>query len=471
MLKEGCIIKGAFFSEPVKVEKVVDLGDYIHIIGSTTNSKSSINRVLKREELSSLEVIEPTIDFSANPQNTFFVIEAMRFKFASLFDPLLAMSVSKVDPLPFQIEAVYDYVLKQPHIRFLIADDPGAGKTIMAGLILKELKLRRLANRILIVVPGHLKEQWRRELKEKFDEKFLVLDRNTFNAHYGENPWEKNDQVITSIDFAKQEEILASLSSVQWDLTIVDEAHKMAAYKYGDKIDKTQRYKLGEVLSKTSNHLIFLTATPHKGDPENFRLFLDLLMPGFFATNEMVEESLRNKDNPLFIRRLKEDLRDFEGKPIFTRRFPITIKFRLSEDEKRLYNELSRYVTEQYNEALQFDKKRNIAFALMILQRRMASSTYALLKSLERRKEKLEKILKGDEKPKEVFSYIDYEELEDIEESERWKKEAEWESITLAKDQKELKREIENHRKTHRNGKKCYRQRGRSKTQRIKKGY
>ncbi|MGC9018066.1 MAG: hypothetical protein ACP5JQ_07840, partial [Caldimicrobium sp.] len=95
MLKEGCIIKGAFFSEPVKVEKVVDLGDYIHIIGSTTNSKSSINRVLKREELSSLEVIEPTIDFSANPQNTFFVIEAMRFKFASLFDPLLAMNVSK----------------------------------------------------------------------------------------------------------------------------------------------------------------------------------------------------------------------------------------------------------------------------------------------------------------------------------------------------------------------------------------
>ncbi|MGC9109629.1 MAG: helicase-related protein [Caldimicrobium sp.] len=442
MLKEGCIIKGPFFPEPVKVEKVVDLGDYIHIIGSTTKSKSSINRVLKREELSSLEVIEPTIDFSANPQNTFFVIEAMRFKFASLFDPLLAMSVSKVDPLPFQIEAVYGYVLKQPHIRFLIADDPGAGKTIMAGLILKELKLRRLANRILIVVPGHLKDQWRRELKEKFDEKFVVLDRNTFNAHYGENPWEKNDQVITSIDFAKQEEILASLSSVQWDLTIVDEAHKMAAYRYGDKIDKTQRYKLGEVLSRTSNHLLFLTATPHKGDPENFRLFLDLLMPGFFATNEMVEESLRNKDNPLFIRRLKEDLRDFEGKPIFTRRFPITIKFRLSEDEKRLYNELSRYVTEQYNEALQFDKKRNIAFALMILQRRMASSTYALLKSLERRKEKLEKILKGDEKPKEVFSYIDYEELEDIEESERWKREEEWESITLARDKEELKQEI-----------------------------
>ena len=322
----------------------------------------------------------------------------------------------------------------------MIADDPGAGKTIMAGLILKELKLRNLAKRILIVAPGHLKDQWRRELKEKFDEKFVVLDRNTFNAHYGENPWEKNDQVITSIDFAKQEEILASLSSVHWDLVIVDEAHKMSAYKYGTKIARTQRYKLGEVLSKTSNHLLFLTAIPHKGDPENFRLFLDLLMPGFFLSPKMVEESLKNRDNPLFIRRLKEDLKNFEGKPIFTRRFPKTIKFFLSEEEKDLYNEVSRYVIEQYNKALQLDKKRNVAFALVILQRRMASSAYALLKSLERRKARLEKILKGEEKQRDIV--IDYEEIDDLEEKERWKKEEEWESVTVAKDPEELKREI-----------------------------
>ncbi|MBC7129757.1 DEAD/DEAH box helicase, partial [Candidatus Bathyarchaeota archaeon] len=435
MIKEGSIIKGSFWREPVKIEKTEELNDFIHIVGSTIHSKEYIDQLLKKDDLSSLEIVKTAIDFTSDPHKTFFVIEATRFRYASLFDPLLAVNVSKIDPLPFQIEAVYGYVLKQPHIRFLIADDPGAGKTIMAGLIIKELKLRRLVNRILIVLPGHLKDQWRRELKEKFDETFLVLDRNTFNAQYGENPWEKNDQVITSIDFAKQDEILASLSSVHWDLTIVDEAHKMSAYKYGNKIEKTQRYKLGEVLSRTSNHLVFLTATPHKGDPENFRLFLDLLMPGFFATNEMVEESLRNKDNPLFIRRLKEDLKDFDGRPIFTRRFPITIKFRLSDNEKMLYNEVSRYVIDQYNKASQSeqsDKKRNIAFALMILQRRMASSTYALLQSLERRKDRLEKILKGDEKSKETVSLIDYEELEDIEEIERWKEEEEWESVTLA---------------------------------------
>ncbi|PMP97205.1 MAG: helicase, partial [Thermodesulfobacterium geofontis] len=180
-----------------------------------------------------------------------------------------------------------------------------------------------------------------------------------------------------------------------------------------------------------------------KGDPENFRLFLDLLMPGFFAKPEMVEESLRNKDNPLFIRRLKEDLRDFEGRPIFTRRFPKTIKFQHSEPERDLYNALSRYIVEQYNKAMEFDKRRNIAFALMILQRRMASSVYALLESLKRRKERLEKILRGEENQKKIiFSYEDIEDFEDLEEVERWKKEEEWESLTLAQDKEELKKEI-----------------------------
>ncbi len=440
-IKEGSIIKGPYWKEPIKVEKIEDRGEYIHIIGSTINTRQHINRLIRKEELSTLKVVEHVIDFSSDPENTFLVIEATRYKYASLFDPLLAMNVSKIDPLPFQIEAVYGYVLKQPRIRFLIADDPGAGKTIMAGLILKELKLRGIVRRTLIVVPGHLKDQWRRELKEKFDEKFTVVDRATFEAHYGENPWEINDQVITSIDFAKQDDILKSLASVEWDLVIVDEAHKMSAYRYGNKIEKTQRYKLGEVLSKNSNHLLFLTATPHSGDPERFRLFLDLLVPGFFASQEMIQESLRNRDNPLFIRRLKEDLRDFNGKPIFTRRFPITIKFRLSNLERELYYAVSSYVINQFNKALMLDKKRNIAFALMILQRRMASSTYALLKSLIRRKDRLEKILKGEERPEEIKS-IDLEEIEDLEESERWKREEKWELITLAKDPLELEREI-----------------------------
>jgi len=444
MIQENFIIKGPFWKEPVIIKKIEESGDYIHIIGSTTESNEHIDQFIKKDDFQRITIEEPLIDFTSDGEEVFLVTEAERYKFASDFDPLLGVHVSKIDPLPFQIEAVYGYILKLPKIRFLIADDPGAGKTIMAGLILKELKLRGIANRILIVVPGHLKEQWIRELKEKFGEKFFHIDRNSFNSRYGENPWRMNNQVITSIDFAKQEEIIESLSSVHWDLVIVDEAHKMSANKYGEKTQKTQRYKLGEVLSKNSNHLIFLTATPHKGDSENFRLFLDLLIPGFFSSPEMLEESLKNKDNPLFIRRLKEDLKDFEGRPIFTRRFPKTVKFFISDKEVILYNEVSRYVIEQYNKAIQSDKKRNIAFALMILQRRMASSIYALLRSLERRKEKLEKILKGEEKEEEQEKiFFDYDEIEDLEERERWSKEENWETITIARDSEELRIEIE----------------------------
>ncbi len=441
MIKEGMVIEGPFWPEPVEVKKVDEFGDRIHIIGATIYSNTHIDQLISRAELKKLKTREFVLDFSAPGSETFLSLEAERYKFASLFDPLLAMNTSKIDPLPFQIEAVYGYVLKLPRIRFLIADDPGAGKTIMAGLIIKELKLRGIVNRILIVVPGHLKDQWRRELKEKFQEHFTVIDRGLLDAHYAENVWRRENQVITSIDFAKREEILPSLSNVNWDLVIVDEAHKMAAYRYGDKLSKTARYKLGEVLSGTTDHLLFLTATPHKGDPENFRLFLDLLVRGFFATEKLIDESLKNRDNPLFIRRLKEDLKDFEGKPIFTNRYPKTIKFRLSELEKRLYNELSRYVISQYNRALQTDKRRNVAFALLILQRRMASSTYALLKSLERRKDRLERLLKRPGLTKED-SFIDIEEFEDYEEDKRWEQEKIWETLSIAENREELEKEI-----------------------------
>jgi SNF2 family DNA or RNA helicase len=447
-IKRGAIIEGPFWSDPIEVIEVEELEtnqENFKIKIGYKNTRTSIfdTQILDKEDLKKIEIKVSELDFSTKASDVFLAIESIRLKYASLFDPFLALNTSKIDPLPFQIEAVYGYVLKLPRIRFLIADDPGAGKTIMTGLILKELKLRGLAKRILIVVPGHLKDQWIREMKEKFQETFIEINRNLMNSLYGENPWAVKNQVITSMDFAKQEDILPSLSSTHWDLVIVDEAHKMAAYRYSDKTSKTDRYKLGEILSKISTHLLFLTATPHKGDQENFRLFLDLLVPGFFAKDEFIQESINNKDNPLFIRRLKEDLRDLEGKPIFTNRYPKTIKFRLSDKEKKLYNELSEYVISQYSRALQKDKKRNIAFALLILQRRMASSTYALLKSLERRKQRLEELFKKSEleKEKSYFSF-DIEELEEYNEWERWEKEKEWETLSLAETKEELYQEI-----------------------------
>ncbi len=449
-LKEGMLVETALFPEQLKVKLFKQLEDGKFLLeGVLTKSNQFVERIITADDLQKITIIDTTLDFSTKASETLLAIEAIRFRNAYLFDPLLAMNASKVDPLPFQIEAVYGFVLKQlPKIRFMIADDPGAGKTIMAGLILKELKLRGLVKRTLIVVPGHLKDQWQREMKDKFKESFSIVDRNILKSLYGENPWTKENQVITSIDFAKQETIRPLIESTTWDLVIVDEAHKMSAYLYGDKTKKTERYKLGEILSQCTRHLLFLTATPHKGDPENFRLLLDLLLPGMFATSEQINESINNRDNPLFIRRLKEDLRDFEGKPIFTGRFPKTIRFSLSDNEKRLYNELSKYVEFQYKKIdTRPNKKRNVTFAIVILQRRMASSIYALLKSLERRKERLNELLKySDTLPEEQnLLYTDLETLEEIddyEENQKTEIENKWETLTTSRNKHELENEI-----------------------------
>ncbi len=444
-LKPGDIIRGPFWREPVEIKLIEQSGKYVQIVGSTTLSGTHIDQMIPLTELGKITSSGTTPCFTEEPWKIFLSLEAKRYQFASMYDPLLAMNTSKVDPLPHQIEAVYDRILKLPRIRFLIADDPGAGKTIMAGLIIKELKLRHQVKKILIVAPGHLKDQWRRELKERFEEKFMVVDRGLLDSLYGENVWQRENQVITSIDFAKREDILPSITATRFDLIVVDEAHKMSASRYGDKLDKTDRYQLGEALSRITEHLLFLTATPHRGDPENFRLFLDLLEPGFFATTEMVKESIKNKDNPLFIRRVKEDLTDFEGKPLFLPRYVKTISFNLGiPKEKLLYNKLSEYVNTQYNKALSKDKKRNVAFALVILQRRLASSTYALLMSLGRRKKRLEDLLKGkpENQPNINGNAFDFTTVEDMDENERWKEEEIWETLSVAENREELEKEI-----------------------------
>ncbi len=444
-LSKGVVINGPKWPESIEVKAVENLRDCIRIIGVTTSTGKHVDQVIPLNELNSISIRKIENDFRADPWKVFLSLETKRYRFAAMYDPLLAVNVSKVDPLPHQIEAVYGYVLKLSRIRFLIADDPGAGKTIMAGLIIKELKLRNLVKRILIVVPGHLIDQWRRELKDRFEEPFKVLNRGIMNETYGENVWDAYDQIITSMDFAKKDDISRSLSSTKFDLIVVDEAHKMSAYKYGSKTQKTARYRLGETLSKIAEpHLLFLTATPHSGDPENFRLFIDLLEPGFFSTSEMLEESIRNKDNPLFIRRIKEDLTDFNGKPLFLPRNVATVNFKLSDEEKDLYNDVSRYVKEEYNKATKYEKNRNVTFALIILQRRMASSIYALMKSLERRKQRLEDMLKTVRNSREgqIEDLTDPDEIEELSEEERWKIEEKWETLSLASNPTEMQEEI-----------------------------
>ena len=452
-LKKGIVIKSKKWMEPMFVEDVVYGDGYIEIKGRFLRSGRYNEQILFQEDLGSIEFVSMNT-FNDDPQKVFLALESKRFKYAAEYDPLLAMNVSKIAPLPHQIDAVYGRILKLPRIRFLIADDPGAGKTIMAGLVIKELELRGLAKRILIVVPGHLKDQWKRELHEKFREDFELVDRNTIRSNYSVNVWEKYNKIITSMDFAKRDEIRESLQSSNFDLVIVDEAHKMSAYRYGNKTKETARYKLGKVLSEVTTHLLFLTATPHRGDPENFRLFLDLLEPGFFANTKIIKEANMKGENPLFIRRTKEELVDFNGKPLFPPRHVKTKVYRWQKEspyEMELYNELSLYVRKQYDLAQRrmrrkSQKKRNLTFALIILQRRLASSTYAALKSLERRKRRLNDLLEKRETLQEMNIFLsdeELEELEDLSEEERWRIEENMESISAAQNPTEIRQEIE----------------------------
>ena len=213
-----------------------------------------------------------------------------------------------MDPLPHQLEAVYEHLLKLPSVRFLLADDAGAGKTIMAGLLVRELKLRGLAERVLVVCPSNLTFQWQRELKEKFDERFLVLKGGDIRDQFGANQWLDQKQVITSLDLAKREDILPGRRQVHWDLVIVDEAHRMSSR---DETHKSQRYRLGEILRDSADNILLLTATPHKGDPQNFTVFLQLLDKDAYVDVQSIREAMERSRAPFYLRRTKEALVHF----------------------------------------------------------------------------------------------------------------------------------------------------------------
>ncbi|GAF94681.1 unnamed protein product, partial [marine sediment metagenome] len=299
------------------------------------------------------------------------------------YDPFFALSVARIDPLPHQLEAIYEYFVKLPRIRFLLADDPGAGKTIMAGLLVKELKARGLVKRILIVSPAKLCFQWQREMQDKFREPFDIIRGDILRASYGQNPWQERDQVITSISWVSRiEDAHESLMRSRWDLVIVDEAHQMSAYSSSKK---TLAYKLGEQLSQMTDHYLLMTATPHKGDPQNFTLFLSLLDRDVYGDVRSLEEAMRRNSAPFYLRRTKEALVSFPDpdtgvvKKLFTEREVLTAAFDLDGDEYEFYDALTRYVEDQSIRAASDENQargRALGFTMAMLQRRFASSIY-----------------------------------------------------------------------------------------------
>ncbi len=356
------------------------------------------NQILYRSDEANLEVFDSgrTWGFKGDGLHFRLASEAQRINLAYLFDPLLAVHTSVIDPLPHQITAVYEEMLPRQPLRFLLADDPGAGKTVMSGLLIKELITRGDLNRCLIVSPGSLAEQWQDELITKFQLKFDILTNDKVDAAISGNYFAENNYVIARLDkLSRSPELQAMLTSTElsWDLVIVDEAHKMSATYYGDEPKYTKRFRLGELLSGITRNLLLLTATPHSGKDQDFQLFLSLLDPDRFVGKNRDGVS-RIDASDLMRRAIKEQLLKFDGTPLFPERIAHTVTYELSEMEAELYKEVTEYVRTEFNraEALSNNKRAGtVGFALTILQRRLASSPEAIFQSLRRRRERLEK--------------------------------------------------------------------------------
>ncbi len=353
-------------------------------------------RVLTRADEARLEVARAVrpFSFSADAEDFRLAAEARRIRLAHLFDPYLALTSSPIEALPHQITAVYGEMLPRQPLRFLLADDPGAGKTIMAGLFIKELMLRGDLKRCLIVAPGSLVEQWEDELREKFDLRFHIVSREMIESSYQGNPFREHDKLILRLDMASRSEEMQALieAAPDFDLVIVDEAHRMSASYFGNEVKRTKRFLFGLKLGQNARHLLLMTATPHNGKEDEFQLFLSLLDHDRFEGRPR-EGARAARPADLMRRMIKEELYWFDGRPLFPERRAYTVSYKLSDAEAQLYSGVTDYVREEMNRADNAGEGRarnNVGFALMSLQRRLASSPRAIWMSLKRRRERLQ---------------------------------------------------------------------------------
>ena len=454
-IREGQILTGPLFNEPMQVETVRSIGPGTWLAGLVGQQSERFRRVtLTAGDVSNLTIADSTLSYDGDGRLLRLGLQAYSLGIAYEFDPYFGLSISRVDPLPHQLEAVYEHLLKLPSVRFLLADEAGAGKTIMAGLLVRELKLRGLIERVLVVCPANLTFQWQRELKEKFDEKFIVFKGSDIRDQFGVNQWLEQKQIVTSLDLAKRTEILPSLMQVHWDLVIVDEAHRMSAR---DQSHKSQRYRLGELLRDATSHMLLLTATPHKGDPKNFTLFLQLLDRDVYADVKSIHEAMERRRAPFYLRRTKEAMvyfpeRQKDGtwtaQPVFTKRIPRTANFTIDGAEFDLYQKITRFVKRQSRRAAargDDPRARAVGFLMSLYQRRLASSTRAMRQSLINRAKRLED---GLARAQDLARFAppdlpDPDELEEFEDAERERLERMLEAVTLAGNAEQVREEIQ----------------------------
>jgi superfamily II DNA or RNA helicase len=393
-LQPGLRFAGVIPGQNVSVIAVQPHGaDAIELTYKTAEGELG-QRVLGRDAEEKLAIAQAEArPLDAEAADFKLVAECQRIKLAGLWDPMLAVTTSDIQPLPHQLRAVYGELLPRTPLRFLVADDPGAGKTIMAGLYIKELILREDVKRCLVVAPGGLVDQWQDELYLKFGLAFEILTPQFGETVFGASAFEQHPLLIARMDqLARNESLQADLAKSEWDLVVVDEAHRMGAHYFAGKLEKTKRFQLGEMLGDVARHLLLMTATPHSGKEEDFQLFLTLLDRDRFEGK--YQSKVHTADTSGVMRRMvKEDLLTFDGKPLFPERIAETVPYELTDLEQDLYEQVTTYVREGMNRAEKLDGKRRntVGFALTVLQRRLASSPEAIYRSLERRAARLER--------------------------------------------------------------------------------
>lgn len=398
---KGALLRGVAGDSGVLVVDVKWHGSDVLEVFYTDSSGKPGNGLVYRDQEHDLEVVEASARWSFTGDGALFrlAMEALRIRLAHHFDPYLAVHTSQVIPLPHQITAVYEEMLTRQPLRYLLADDPGAGKTIMTGLFIKELIARGDLQRCMIVSPGSLVEQWQDELWRKFGLKFDILTNDQLESAPTGNWFAEKNLVICRLDkLSRNEEVQEKVRACDWDLIVCDEAHKLSATYFGGEVKYTKRYRLAQLLSGLARHFLLLTATPHNGKEADFQLFMSLLDGDRFEF--IARDGVHQADPSDLMRRMvKEKLLKFDQTPLFPERLAYTVNYSLSEAEAQLYAAVTDYVSEQFNLAEQLSNqgKNNVGFALTSLQRRLASSPEAIYQSLRRRKERLEKRLREEE--------------------------------------------------------------------------
>jgi SNF2 family DNA or RNA helicase len=391
-LKAGQALRGLESELICTAIAVSNIGDAVQVVFRRPDGTLGERLLLQGDEsLIELATSERPLAFDGDAAAFQLACEAKRIDLAFLFDPMMAVHTSNVMPLPHQITAVYESMLPRQPLRFVLADDPGAGKTIMAGLYIRELVMRADAHRVVIVAPGSLVEQWRDELFEKFGLEFRVYSGALESSASSGNPFEEHNHVIVRLDqMSRNEDLQEKLCAAGWDLAIFDEAHKLAAHFFGSELKKTGRFKFAEKLGANTRHLLLMTATPHNGKDEDFQLFLSLLDSDRFYGK--FRDGVHKVDTSDLMRRMvKEDLVRFDNTPLFPERKAYTVNYSLSQREAALYESVTHYVQMQMGKAdtLEGARKGSVGFALTALQRRLASSPEAIFQSLKRRRERL----------------------------------------------------------------------------------